>query len=322
MLNPSVTIRDIAKLANVSTTTVSRVINGKGSVAGATTQKIKHLITELNFTPNALARNLVGCRSNEIGVVFPFEKSHENPLIRLLFDRLMQNQCVVIGQGVTCLASETDAIETLLTQGCDAVIVCHPTSPTNQLKQQLQHHSNLYVIDAPRLVHERQVVNFDHSKAGELQAIEVIKSQCQQGLLVFSDDKGESASQRLASVEQTLVAHNVSFDLCEVNNQGFEAAYTAIQTALSAGTLFDFVIAENDVMAFESLNALLDNNITVPTQMRVVGFGNHDVAAFCYPKITTINCPYRCIVEEIVERMTKDKIVTDTFLPTIIRRGS
>ena len=66
------TIRDIAKLANVSVATVSRIINNSGKVSKDTREKVNQIINETNYHPNQVARTLYQKRSKMIGIIIPF----------------------------------------------------------------------------------------------------------------------------------------------------------------------------------------------------------------------------------------------------------
>ncbi len=93
------TIRDIAKLANVSVATVSRIINNSGKVSDKTRLKVNKIIEETNYHPNQVARTLYQKRSKMIGIIIPFAEN-------IFYSRIINGiQSVLQPAGYTCLIS-------------------------------------------------------------------------------------------------------------------------------------------------------------------------------------------------------------------------
>lgn len=93
------TIRDIAKLANVSVATVSRIINNSGKVSASTKEKVNKIINETNYHPNQVARTLYQKRSKMIGIIIPFIEN-------VFYARIINGvQSVLQPAGYTCLVS-------------------------------------------------------------------------------------------------------------------------------------------------------------------------------------------------------------------------
>lgn len=119
------TIYEVAKQAGVSLSTVSRVLNGKGSVNPVMAEKVKRAAHELQYAPSHIARALASKYTNAIGIVLPNTNMVFASHLLFSFERILrkhQKHCVVAFSHDT-EESENDAIAFLLSQGCDAIVV-------------------------------------------------------------------------------------------------------------------------------------------------------------------------------------------------------
>jgi LacI family transcriptional regulator len=130
------TIYEVAARAGVSLSTVSRVLNGKASVNAAMADKVKQAASELHYTPSQKARSLASKHSHAVGVVLPNKHMLFSSHLLFSFEHILrqyQKHCVVAFSHDT-LESENEAIEFLLSQGCDGVFVNTIASTTKHLQ--------------------------------------------------------------------------------------------------------------------------------------------------------------------------------------------
>ena len=135
------TIYEVAARAGVSLSTVSRVLNGKASVNAAMANKVKQAASELHYTPSQKARSLASKYSHAVGVVLPNKNMLFSSHLLFSFEHILrqyQKHCVVAFSHDT-LESEIEAIEFLLSQGCDGVFVTTIASTTRHLQDKKQH---------------------------------------------------------------------------------------------------------------------------------------------------------------------------------------
>ena len=106
----AVTIKDVAKRANVAPSTVSRVISDNPAISDATKEKVRQVMDEMNYRPNVNARNLVSQKANAIGIVIPSENEdfYENPFF---LTALRGINDVAVEGGYSILLSIGDGIE-------------------------------------------------------------------------------------------------------------------------------------------------------------------------------------------------------------------
>jgi DNA-binding LacI/PurR family transcriptional regulator len=324
MLTQPVTIKDIARLANVSIATVSRVINEKGKVKLSTKTKIQHLIDSLNFKPNAFARDLVQNRTSSMGIIYPHfsfdchefnglgQANHRSPL------------STFIAQTAHDENEEKKCIDELNAMACSGIVLCHSQSSSQKLNNWVKTHPHLYCIDRPLTEATYQSVNFNHLEAGVLQATEALKNGGRFGIVVHSAQLNHASAQRFSGIIGALSSHNaplefktMALEKCDIDS--------VLNLVLDNEQLFkraDFVITENDFAGYGVINALKSMSLRVPHEVAVVSFGNHMISTLSYPKLTTIQYPFHQMLSEIVYRIEKGRRRVSNFRPTLVKRQS
>ena len=128
------TIYDVAQRAGVSLSTVSRVLNGKGTVNPIMAEKVKKAAEELQYTPSHIARALASKYTNAIGIVLPNTNMAFASHLLFSFEHMLrkyQKHCVVAFSHDT-ETSEHDAVSFLLAQGCDGIAAPNPGQHIDQ----------------------------------------------------------------------------------------------------------------------------------------------------------------------------------------------
>lgn len=324
MVTQPVTMKDIARLANVSIATVSRVINENGKVKGSTKTKIQQLINSLNFKPNAYARDLVKSRMSSIGVIYPhfsFDCHEFNGLSQCNFGTSLPTY---LAQTARSEDEEKRCIEELDAIGCPGIVLCHSRSTTQKLNSWVKKLPHLFCIDRQLTTSSFQSVNFNHLDAGTLQAEEALKNGGTFGIVVYSKKFNHASAQRFSGIIGTLSSCEVSleFETLAVDKCDIDSAFALAVQNESMFKRADFIITENDFAAYGVINALKTMGVKVPHQVAVVGFGNHMISTLSYPKLTTIQFPFNQMLNEIVYRIENNKVRTDYFRPTLVRRQS
>lgn len=324
MITQPVTIKDIAKLANVSIATVSRVINENGKVKGSTKTKIQQLIDSLNFKPNAYARDLVKSRSSSIGIIYPHFSfdCHE-------FNGLSQANTGLplppyLAQTAYSEEEEKARIEELDVLGCPGIVLCHSRTSVQKLNHWVKKLPYLYCIDRQLTSSSFQSVNFNHLDAGALQAKEALRNGGRYGIVVYSATFNHASAQRFSGIIGTLSNHKgpLEVETLSLTKCDIDSSFDLVNENAALFRRADFVIAENDFAAYGVINALKTMGLKIPHETTVVGFGNHMISTLSYPKLTTVQYPFNQMLSEIVYRIEKGKTRTRDFRPTLVKRQS
>lgn len=324
MITQPVTIKDIAKLANVSIATVSRVINENGKVKGSTKTKIQQLIDSLNFKPNAYARDLVKSRSSSIGIIYPhfsFDCHEFNGLSQANTGHPLPPY---LAQTAHSEDEEKARIEELDALGCPGIVLCHSRTSVQKLNHWVKKLPYLYCIDRQLTSSSFQSVNFNHLDAGVLQAKEALRNGGRYGIVVYSATFNHASAQRFSGIIGTLSNHKgpLEVETLSLTKCDIDSSFDLVNENAALFRRADFVIAENDFAAYGVINALKTMGLRIPHETTVVGFGNHMISTLSYPKLTTVQYPFNQMLNEIVYRIEKGKTRTRDFRPTLVKRQS
>lgn len=300
----SVTFKDVAELAGVSTQTVSRVTNGATNVAEETRRKVNAAIEQLGYVPNRGAQLLGRAKPMVIGLITPEFGLHGVSLIA----NGIRKQAKALGYGISFsvvvepdVSSINEAIRDLKAQKVESIIVNVQLS-----KEQAELFSEQYAdihfvfIDLPDNTRADTVSAANYE--GACQAARLMLQQQRSSLLLISGPSDSTASQlRLKGWRDTLAEGNANVAAQYEGNWQAESGYLQTRTALAKGISFDGVLVASDQMALGVLHALDEMGIKAPAQAAVIGFDDTGESAFFSPPLTTIRQDFQAIGERAVE---------------------
>jgi DNA-binding LacI/PurR family transcriptional regulator len=331
----NVTFKDVAKLAGVSTQTVSRVTNGSENVAESTRVKVNQAIKALGYIPNKGAQMLSRAKSTNIGLITLDMALHGAALIangvrrkahQLNFGTAFS---VVSGPGVD---SVLVAMRELIAQQVDCIILNVPLSSQDAQSLVEQFPSlHLIFIDVPDATN----VHFVHGEhaAGAAEVIShLLKTGREQFFLISGPAESSASKIRLQSWLKEISAADKQ--VCSIYEGDWQAksGYLAVREAVGQQLQFDSVVVASDQMALGALRALDELHIKVPDQVAVVGFDGITDSAYFNPPLTTVKQDFTDIGEQAViqavELKNQDPTLNRPFKQTripvklIIRQSS
>lgn len=300
----SVTFKDVAKLANVSTQTVSRVTNGSPNVAEETRKKVNAAIKQLGYVPNKGAQILGRAKSKVIGLVTIDIHLHGASLIA----NGIRKQAKELGYGISLsvvaqhsLAKITAAIRELKAQRVECIIMNIPLSK-EEAEMLVAEYSGIHFvfIDVPpnSQVNAVYAANYEGAK----EAAELMLSLQRKRLLFITGPHDSSASeQRVQGWMDVLKAHSdiEIIGQCEGDWQA-RSGYLCTREVLDNNQNFDGVLVGNDQMALGVLRALNEVDLKIPQQVSVIGFDDTSDSAYFSPPLTTIRQDFLLIGERSV----------------------
>ncbi len=300
------TIKDVSRLANVSISTVSRVINKSANVAPEKVKAVLDAMAELNFVPNSFAQALVNKRSNCIGVMVgdlcggPFFAQMMRGIEAEIFPA---NKYVIVMSGNHNHEREKNCIEALLLRRCDALIVHSKALSDDELVDIKRSNPQTPIVFVNRLIKrlEDRCVYVDIQQGME-QGIEYLISKGHTRIAYIASDETNNpdAKARMDGYKNILCKAGIPFDENLVSS-GFpneNGGYQAIEALLMRDAGFTAFMAYNDAMAVGAMSALMENNIAIPQQISAVGYDDNPISGFIKPKLTTVRYP----IEEVGQR--------------------
>ncbi|MEZ8111544.1 LacI family DNA-binding transcriptional regulator [Vibrio splendidus] len=299
----SITFKDVAKLAGVSTQTVSRVTNGSQDVAESTRNKVNAAIKQLGYVPNKGAQMLSRAKSTSVGLVTLDMALHGAAMIANGVRMQAHDMSYGVAFSVVAepnLANTREAIRELMAQQVDSIILNVPlkSADAEWLVEQYQH-LNLIFIDVP----SNSQVNYvcgDHAEGAKLAAQHLLESGRTDFLLITGPNESSASEIRHQSWLAALSDAESKVQYQYQGNWQAESGYLGVREAVAKQAVFDAVLVASDQMALGVLRALQELQIPVPDKVAVVGFDGIEDSAFFNPPLTTIKQDFTTIGRQAV----------------------
>jgi LacI family sucrose operon transcriptional repressor len=322
------TLKDVAREAGVTVTTVSRVINNRGYIGEQTRKNVFDAMKRLNYQPNELARSLSIQRTNTIGIIVPHIV---HPYFAKLISNLESAAAKYRYKIILCntkgeTEKEKEYIEMCKSNRVSGIIMCSRNVDAKEIVS----------MDIPVVMIERKleegtiVIQCDNYMGGKLAAEHLIAKGCK-SLIHFSgidkeDMPADARAEAFVDVcEKKGVKHYEK--KCSVNVYNKLDYHEHIKKALQEVGDADGVFASSDLIAAQVIQVCTDFGIKIPEQLKLVGFDDVDIAQLTTPSITTIRQPIKEMsewaVEAIKKRLDGQVVPEQIKLPvTLIERQS
>lgn len=299
------TIREISERAHVSTATVSKVLNGKGSVSDATRQMILDIARELNYRPNLNARYLKSGQSKTIGIITEDLTVFNAPEIvdgiaeacddagysyilgNLRFYKRYGNGPKDPRESTALVHA---AINDMLSKQVDGIIYigCHSHVVVSLSEHREPKFVCAYCISKDKSV--PSVIYNDEKAAYDLTELLIRYGDTQIGMITGPVESSHAAN-RTRGHQRALFRHGIPYDpsLTLVGNWERDCGYALGEQLIQAGATAIF--AHNDLMAMGVLDYCNANGINVGKDLRLIGFDNREITSVCRPQLSTVAPP-------------------------------
>lgn len=292
----SPTIKDVAKKAGVSLSTVSLVLNRKKNVSDDTVKKVQQAIHELNYHPRRSAQGLASKKSGNIGFILTNDHfSHAEPFYTKIFlgsefEARKYNYYIILTT-IEHKFNKKTIPRFLLERNVDGIILAGRV-PDGLVAYIHQLNLPLLFIDYFPSNGNYPAVLIDNI-AGAKQAVKhLIKKGHRQIAFVGGDISHPSIQERFLGYKQALEEGKIPFDekliVIDENYPGDSNGYSAVCKLEKRKVLFTAIFAANDAMAFGCMRCLKEKGVKVPDQIALVGFDDVDVARQMEPYLTTL----------------------------------
>ncbi len=335
------TIKDVAKLAEVSVATVSRVINKSPKASEAAITAVTQAMQALGYRPNANARALVSQSTNTIGVlVGDVSDPFFGAMIKSIDNIARQHgKHLLIGNGYHNADSEREVIELLINNRCDTLIIHSKSLSNGELIAFAKEVPGMVLIN--RFIAEiaERCIALDNHRGSYLATEFLIKNGHQHIGYICSNHDIEDTEQRKQGYLEALQAHQLTApqSYIEYGTPDEDGGEMAMTNLLAKNLPITAIAAYNDYMAAGCLSVLEDNGLTIPTQMSLIGFDDGLIAKYLHPKLTTVRYPIQIMAEQATQlafqlataakqsmqqKAEPDSSITHTFVPTLVKRLS
>lgn len=293
----NVTIHDIAKVAKVSASTVSRVLNDSPSISEKTKIRIREIMKELNYTPNLLAKQLATQSSMTIALLI--DTSHPDFFLDPFFFDIIQGcQSILLEKNYDvslCDIAYLEPKESFLkrfvfNKKADGIIM-HNTVATKSVLKQLNELDFPYVVlGKPDGNLKSSWVEIDNTLGGEFAAKHLIEQGYSKIAFIAGTKTEPISNSRIKGFYDYSQKHGFVTDSAYIKYSiGDKASgFNNMAELLSMDTPPDSVICVNNFTAFGALEACHQNGIRVPEEIGIVTFDDFPLAPYTTPSLTSL----------------------------------
>ncbi len=327
------TIADVARRADVSIATVSRVINRTGPVAQGTAARVQVAIAELNYVPHAAARGLASRRTNTLGLlIYSISSPFLVPLLRGIEIGAREAGFSLLVHATQNGASHTPPGHRALGEhNSDGLLVYVSTLDEAELRY-------FYGLRFPMVLlyqtppESLQIphINFENKTGARKLVDHLIEVHGYRRIAFLRGPENEEDSHwRERGYREALAAHAIPFDPALIGLGGFDeqVAQHSVGKWLEEGIPMDAIFAGDDDAAVGVIQALQQAGKQVPQDVAVVGFDDVHLAHYLMPPLTTVRTPVeqsgREAVRQLVQLIHTGHAEQHIMLPTelVIRRS-
>jgi len=327
-----VTIKDIAKLAKVSPSTVSKALNSRHDVSEETKQKILEIATAYDFVPNVFGKNLKNKKTENIGVIFRRETRplSGNPFYSRVLEGIEAELAINnFNLVLHLLPNDTNGVipKMIREKQVDGVILggaIHEDFIRNIRSKKMP----MVMVDPKTPSREYQQILIDNER-GAFLAVQYLVERGYKRIGFISGDLGrESFHQRFFGYKKALKVYNLPFEEELVVTGDLEEGYEHTKKLLQLRNRPDAIFATNDVNAIYGYKAAEDAGLKIPDDIAFVGFDDIALAKMTSPPLTTIRV-YKeelgsIAVRNLIKIINDEEISTgNTLIPVrLIERNS
>lgn len=308
MEKQTITIYDVAREANVSMATVSRVVNGNPNVKAATRRRVLDVIDRLDYRPNAVARGLASKKTTTVGVIIPdVTNMFFSSLARGIDDvASMYKYNIILANSDENNQKEVQVVNTLLAKQVDGLIYMG-RSISDDLRSEFAR-SKTPVVLAGSVDPDEQLasVNIDYAAAVQGATKQLLDAGNKKIALVTGPlSEPISGQYRLRGYKQALDGAGIAYDESlvfetEYSYQAGLAVFKQIQKAGATAALIS-----DDEMAVGVLNAALDAGVRVPDDFQIITSNNTKLTQMTRPQLTSLDQPLYDIGAVAMRLLTK-----------------
>ena len=297
------TIVDIAKMAGVGTTTVSRYFNG-GNLKKETRERIKEIVDKYNYTPNTFAKALKSTDSKIIGVIVPCLHSYiSGNTLKYLDKELKENNYETLIMNANFDKSkQLEYIKKLARMNVDGIILL----PTTMSKA---YESTIKSIDVPVVMlgqegeYTYSVEYNDFNAARDLTNYVLSSGHKKVAYLGVSEDDVAVGYYRKLGVLRSLEKYNLEPENILITNFGMEEGYEIVKENIEKLKEDSCLICATDNLAYGAIKALEEEDLNVGEDYSVAAFGDYTSSALLKSPLTTIKFDLKDAAKQTVEML-------------------
>ena len=329
-----VTMADVAELAGVTSTTVSRVLNNKGEISAETRQKVLDAVAKLGYRRSRIAQSLATDRTCLLGLIVPSVSSEFfSEIARGAEDAAWENDYKILLCNTEGDWDREEGMFLFLQDlQVDGIVDCSPRLPEDRLLPLVQQSQNVVVVNGQGISWHglAGVIETNDAEGMAQMAAHLVESGRRQLVYLGGPPNARTNFERYRGFRNALDAHGLApvfseyFECRPANLSGGRDAFKHI---IAQYPQIDGVLCWNDEIAVGAIQVCAELGIRVPEDVAIVGCDDHILASVIKPGLTTLHTPKQTIgalaVKMLLERINgKRDYGVVTINQALIVRGS
>jgi DNA-binding LacI/PurR family transcriptional regulator len=327
----AVTIKDVARIANVAPSTVSRVIADNPSISEKTKKRIRKVMDELGYHPNFNARSLANQTTQAIGLVMPSSanKTFLNPFFPEAIRGIstfahVKDYSLYMTTGETEEEIFRDVVKMVQGKRVDGIVVLYSRQNDSIIHYLMQNNFPFVLIGKPsdEMENITYIDNDNYKAAREVTDYLITLGHTRIAFIGGNKDLLVTKD-RLSGFMDSLKLSDLIVEESYIKHMEFvqEGGKQAVEELLSNSILPTAIVVTDDVMALGVLSALREKNIKVPQDISIISFNNSILSEIASPPLTTIDVHIyqlgyeaaKCVIDRIE---APDSAAKSVIVPT------
>ena len=299
----AITIKDIAKQAGVSHSTVSRALHGSPLLSGETVERIRQLAVEMGYFPSAAARSLKTNRSRALGVIV---SAIDDPFFSEILQGIEEiaqghDYSMLMAASRRDLERERAIVQDMRERQVDGLIICSASFSAEQRRKLLEYGIPIVVVNNQAAEEYRYSIYHDDVDGSRQVTRHLIELGHTRIAYLGNALSGRTTLDRLTGFRQEMGAAGLDIPdeyVFEIPGGGPDDGLAALNHYLELSNRPSALFCFNDLLAIGVLKGLQSAGLRVPEDFSVVGFDNILFSAYTNPPLTTLDQPKRYIGAE------------------------
>ncbi|MGG1629928.1 catabolite control protein A [Rossellomorea sp. NRS-1567] len=306
----NVTIYDVAREANVSMATVSRVVNGNPNVKPATRKKVLEVIDRLGYRPNAVARGLASKKTTTVGVIIPdISNIFYAELARGIEDiATMYKYNIILSNSDQNVEKELHLLNTMLGKQVDGILFLGGHISEEHVQEFERSPVPIVLAGAVEETNKVPSVNIDY-KAASYDAVSELLEKGHKRIGFVSGPFHDTINMKfkLEGYREALAKAGVEYsdDLVVEGEYTYDSGLEAWQKFSELGDKPTAIFVGNDETALGVVHGAQDQNVSIPDEVEVISFDNTRLALMVRPQLTSVVQPLYDIGAVAMRLLTK-----------------
>ncbi|AJR09923.1 LacI family DNA-binding transcriptional regulator [Photobacterium gaetbulicola] len=324
-------IKDVAALAGVHRSTVSRIINGEGVFRSDTKRKVEQAMAELNYRPSAIARSLATASSNMTGLLVTYYTGgfFGQMMEQVQAELDLHKKFLITAQGHHSAEGEREAIRRFHALRCEGYVLNSRHLSDDELRELAQESTPFVILDRVVEGLESRCITFDHTLAAKMAVEHLIEQGHRHIGCITGPISRPSSHLRLQGYKEALHQSAISFEpaFCAEGDYGRKSGYLAAEQLHRSAPSMTALFSCSEEMTQGALQYFHEHNVKLPQQLSLISFDSIELCAALYPQVSSVHFPISQMAQTAVELLMcqlnqTECSITKHFVPELRLRQS